>query len=228
MKLDPQILKQARSEADQHLISDLQFTSELHRFMDSMIDVKTYLSSEFGFKKFLYDYGVGRTLQGGDEVKLKILKLIQKFRFEKNHVNNITFLSNILKDKKLSSLSSSGRHGLPQSFCSKLLYIYKPHEIIPYDSYVLKSLQNRAGQSIKTLDAYYTEANRFRQTHFPETGKEVRNKLEHIDDNILSSLAELQIDPVKLMSWKLTDKYLWCEEWIRRTNQQSEIILKQE
>lgn len=207
----------AYSEADHHFVSDLQFAEALHSFLKNNIDIQTYLSSEFGFKKFLIDYGVGRTLKGGDEAKLKILKLLQKFPFEKNHVTNITSLANAIKKKSLSSNSSSGGPGLPQSFCSKLLYVYRPDEIIPYDSYVLKSLQLRVGHPLKTLDQYYGEANQFRRTYFPETGVEVSKMLDDMDKAVYFRITILGIDPVKLMSWKLTDKYLWCEEYSRRT-----------
>jgi|GEM_PF-3956681 len=216
MKLSPQILKLALHEAHHHLLSDLYFSETLHGFFKNNIDEKTYLSSEFGFKKFLNDYGVGRTLKAGDDAKLKILRLIQKYPFENNHVNNITSLSNAIKRKNLSSNSSSGEPGLPQSFCSKLLYVFRPDEIIPYDSYVLKSLQIRIGQPIKTLEQYYAEADHFRQSHFYETSKEILKMLDNMDKKLHSRFSALEIDPVKMLSWKLTDKYLWCEEYSRR------------
>ena len=216
MKLNSKILRFAREEADQHLLSDLHFSEAFHGFLKNDLDLKSYLYSDFGFKKFLVDYGVGRTLKGGDEAKLKILKLLQKFQFEKNHVVNITSLANLIKQKGLSSNSSSGGPGLPQSFSSKLMYVYRPDEVIPYDSYALKSLQHWVGKSLKGLDQYYTEADRFRLTHFHDTSSDVRKLLDNLDKKILSRFSALQIDPVKMFSWKLTDKYLWCEEYERR------------
>jgi len=216
-KLNPRILETARNEADQHLLSDLHFAENLHGFLRKEIVVKDYLLSEFGFKKFINDYGVGRTLKGGDEAKLKILKLLQTFPFEQNHVLTIATLAKSIQRKGLSSNSSSGLPGLPQSFSSKLLYVYRPDAIIPYDSYVIKSLQRWSGLTLKTLDQYYAQADQFRLTYFSETSAEVQNKHSHTDKKVITRISALQIDPIKLLSWKLTDKYLWCEEWDRKT-----------
>ncbi|MBK9982660.1 MAG: hypothetical protein IPP15_09580 [Saprospiraceae bacterium] len=149
MKLDRQILKLAHHEAHHHLMSDLNYTMELHRFMKDVIDLDTYLSSDFGFKKFLNDYGVGRTLKAGDDPKLKILSLIKDFQFGKSHVQEIAILATKIQQQGLSSQSGKGGPGLPQSFCSKFLYVLKPDQLIPYDSYVLKSLQLTYGLPLK-------------------------------------------------------------------------------
>ncbi|MBK9983272.1 MAG: hypothetical protein IPP15_12865 [Saprospiraceae bacterium] len=173
MKLDRQILKLAHHEAHHHLMSDLNYTMELHRFMKDVIDLDTYLSSDFGFKKFLNDYGVGRTLKAGDDPKLKILSLIKDFQFGKSHVQEIAILATKIQQQGLSSQSGKGGPGLPQSFCSKFLYVLKPDQLIPYDSYVLKSLQLTYGLPLKTLDEYYEKADHFRLRYFSEKSDEV-------------------------------------------------------
>ncbi len=218
MKLNPQTLKLARHEANYHLMSDLQFTLELHRFLKNKIDLDTYLSSNFGFKKFLYDYGVGRTLKAGDIPKKEILTLIKDFKFGKSHVEEIVVLSNKIQQNGLSSHSGKSGPGLPQSFCSKFLYVLKPDKLIPYDSYVLKSLQLRTGQPIKTLDQYYKTANQLRLQYFPETGREVIQLREKSDPQFRAQMTKLKINVDRLLSWKLTDKYLWCEEYLRKSN----------
>jgi hypothetical protein len=217
MKLNHKILKLARHEVDHHLMQDLFFTGELHRFMNDTLDVSGYMNSPFGFKKFINDYGIGRTLQGGDAAKIKILNIIKTFPFGNAHVDSISLLAHRIKEKKLSSKSGTGGHGLPQSFASKFLYVYKPDEIIPFDSYVLKSLSIRNGRPPKELDQYYEKANQFRLEFFPETGAEVRNIRKNHDPQAYAMINALQLDPDKLLSWKLTDKYLWCEHEVRRS-----------
>lgn len=216
MKLNPHILKLARQEADHHLMSDLNYTMELHRFMKDVIDLDTYLSSDFGFKKFLNDYGVGRTLKAGDDAKLKILNLIKDFQFRKSHVNEIAILSNQIQQCGLSSNSGKGGPGLPQSFCSKFLYVLKPDQLIPYDSYVLKSLQLRTGLPLKSLDLYYEKANHFRIEYFSETSQEVIKFKEKSNPQFHTQMTKLKLDIDKVLSWKLTDKYLWCAHEERR------------
>lgn len=216
MKLNSQILKLARHEVHHHLMQDLCFTKELHRFMNDVLDMNDYLTSPFGFKKFISDYGIGRTLQGGDGAKIKILKIIKNFPFGNAHADSIALLAHRIKEKRLSSTSGTGKHGSPRSFASKFLYVYKPDEIIPFDSYVLKSLSIRNGRPPKDLNQYYEKANQFRLKFFPETGTEVKNIRNNQDPQANVIIKELQLDPYKLLSWKLTDKYLWCEHEVRR------------
>ncbi len=216
MKLDSDILRVARQELDHHLLPDLQFTTELRLFMKGEMNAETYLVSEFGFKKFILAYGIGRTLGAGDECKLKILHAVRAFPFAKSHVASIASLAETLREQCLSSNAAKGGFGLPRSFCSKLLYVYKPDEIIPYDSYVLKSLVSHSGQSIKDLHQYYDRANEFRFTYFSETGAEVKRLRKKHDALHTSKMKSLHINPDKLFSWKITDKYLWCAEDMRR------------
>jgi hypothetical protein len=216
MKLNLQILKLARHEADHHLMSDFNFTMELHRFMKELIDLDTYLFSDFGFKKFLNDYGVSRTLKSGDDAKLKLLSIIKMFQFGKSHADDITALAYQIQKMGLSSHSGNGGPGFPQSFSSKLLYVLKPDILIPYDSYVLKSLQLKTGLQLKTLNLYYDYADQFRIEFFPESGTEVSTFKKKSDQQLLSGFSRLKIDVDKMLSWKLTDKYLWCEHEIRR------------
>ncbi len=216
MKLNSQILKLARQEAHHHLMSDLNFTIELHRFLHDGIDLETYLSSEFGFKKFLNDYGVGRTLKAGDEPKMKILTLIKDFQFGKSHVEDISSLAYAIQLNSLSSHSGKSGPGLPQSFCSKFLYILKPDKLIPYDSYVLKSLQLTYGLPLKMLDEYYDKADHFRLMYFSEKSDEVIKIREKSDPQFRRQMTKLKINIDKVLSWKLTDKYLWCEHEERR------------
>jgi hypothetical protein len=218
MKLNSQILKLARREADHHLISDFHYTMEVHRFLQDVIDVDTYLSSNFGFKKFLYDYGVSRTLKAGDIPKKEILKLIRAFQFGKSHTKEIAILANTIQQAGLSSQSGKTGPGLPQSFCSKFLYVIKPDKLIPYDSYVLKSLQLRTGHLLKSLDLYYKHANNFRMQYFSEASDEIVKLKQKSDPHLLKQISKLKINPDKLLSWKLTDKYLWCEEFVRKSN----------
>ncbi len=199
-------------------MSDLQFTLELHRFLKDEIDLDTYLTSDSGFKKFLYDYGVGRTLKAGDIPKKAILTLIKNFKFGKSHAEEILALATKIQQNGLSSHSGKSRPGLPQSFCSKFLYVMKPDKLIPYDSYVLKSLQFRTGHLIKTLDQYYETANHLRLQYFPETGREVIQLKEKSDPQFRAQMIKLKINVDRLLSWKLTDKYLWCEEFDRKSN----------
>lgn len=216
MKLKPKILKIALQEVDHHLVTDLRYTQELHRFIKGSIDAEIYLASEFGFKKFLNDYGVGRTLQAGDIAKSKILNLIKTFSFGKSHIEEIGLLARKIQQEGLSSHSGKGSHGLPQSFCSKFLYVLKPDQLIPYDSYVLKSLQLTTGHPLKSLEQYYEHADQFRRTHFPEKGPEVKKIRDKSDPDFRKQLTSLKINCDKVLSWKLTDKYLWCEHEERR------------
>lgn len=216
MKLNRDILKLARSEAEHHLLSDFNFTTEFHQFIQDKVDADYYLSSEFGFKKFLNDYGVGRTIKAGDGAKLKLLSIIKTFQYERSHVHNIAALAGKIQSGGLSSNPGKGGPGLPQSFCSKLLYVYKPDELIPYDSYVLKSLQLKTGLQVKALDQYYKYANEFRVEYFPENGTEVMKMLDKKHSQIIPITKKLRLNPNKLLSWKLADKYLWCEHEERR------------
>ena len=218
MKLNPRILKFALREAEDHLMPDLHFTMELHRFLKDIIDSDTYLSSEFGFKKFLSDYSVGRTIKAGDLPKMQILTIIKDFQFGKSPVQKIELFANTIQQNGLSSNSGKGGPGLPLSFSSKFLYVLKPDQLIPYDSYVLKSLQLRTGLPLKTLDHYYEHANQFRLNYFPETGKEVILLKQKSDPQFRSQISKLKINVDKLLSCKLTDKYLWCEHFLRRSN----------
>ncbi len=198
------------------MMSDLNYSCELHKFLKNEIDIPTYFAAEYGFQKFLHDYGVNRTLKAGDLPKRKILKLIKSYPFSSSHATDITKLALNIQQNKLSSQSAGGSHGLPQSFCSKFLYVLKPDQLIPYDSYVLKSLQLRTGNSLKSLEQYYDHADKFRRTHFPENGPEVKKIRDKSDPDFRKQLNRLNINDDKVLSWKLTDKYLWCEHEERR------------
>jgi len=213
MKLDPKILKLASNEVNQSLLQDLHFASALQDFLQKSIDAEEYLNVQHGFKKFLYDYRVGRTLQAGDEAKLKILALIKKFRFKPSHVTNISLLAGQIRDRGLSS----GAHGpgLPQSFASKLMSIYKPDEVVPYDSYALKSIELRSGQRIKELAYYYQAVENFRAEYFDESSSIINKLADAQDSKIREMSSSLNLNHERLLSWKLTDKYLWCEFLVR-------------
>lgn len=216
MKLDPKILKLAKQELNQHLLSDLAYTEELHRFMQGQIGDEEYLHSPIGFKRFLFDYKVGRTLQAGDKAKIKILDIIRSTPHCDSHVETISSLANTLRNKKLSSRSGNRSHGLPQSFASKWLTIYRPDQIIPFDSYALKSIQLRTGLRPKDLTQYFEAVENFR-TEFFEKGSKALNSLTLEDKrSIHQKVKSLKLDFDLLLSWKLTDKYLWCEEYLRR------------
>jgi hypothetical protein len=217
IKPDPHVLRLARLQAEHHLLPDLLYATALHRFRNDSITLKEYLDGSYGFKNFLTAYGVGRTLMAGDAAKIRILKIIRDFQFGTSHTGSITALAAQLQTKKLSSRTGAGSHGLPRSFASKLLYVYRPDEIIPYDSYVLKSLEIHVCQKLKTLDHYYLQADAFRIQFFPEHGKEVLKLSQKLDKQLHSKIEELQLHTKKLLSWKLTDKYLWCAHEMRRT-----------
>ena len=214
--MDLKILKLALHELGQHLLPDLHYTIAFHSFLKKEINPKDYLSSEFGFKRFLYVYGIGRTIGAGDECKLKILSLLRNYPFDDHYIDTVTSLAEKIQKRGLSSNAAKGGYGLPRSFCSKLLYVYKPDEIIPFDSYVLKSLETNSGQKIKSIEQYYDMANEFRLIHFSENSAAVKSLREKYDEQHLSMMSSLQLDPDKLYSWKLTDKYLWCEAFMRR------------
>jgi len=213
MKLDTKVLKLAQNEVNDSLFQDLNFSTALHDFLKKTIDAEEYLNTLHGFKKFLYDYRVGRTLQAGDEAKLKILGVIKKFRFKPSHVENISLLAGRIKDQGLSS----GAHGpgLPQSFASKLMSIYKPDEVIPFDSYALKSIELRSGQKIKELAHYYQEVENFRNEYFAESSPSILKLTSHQDAKIRTMTSALKFKHETMLSWKLTDKYLWCEYKVR-------------
>ena len=213
MKINTQILKLARKELDRHFLIDLAFTEELHRFMNNAISIEEFLHSPYGFKKFIADYGVVRTLKAGDEAKAQIVATIKDFSFSSSHIETIVSLALALKQQELSSKSAAGGCGLPRSFVSKLLYVYKPDEIIPFDSYVGKSLEIRTGRSLKELHPYYQEAENFRQKYFPESGAEIKRLREKYHTHLQPAAKKFKLNPDKLLSWKITDKYLWCEEW---------------
>ena len=218
MKLHPHILRLARQEVDQHLADDLRYAVMLHRFLHEGLDKKEYLYAEYGFKQFLNDYGVGRTLHAGDAAKLKILKVIREFPFHGSPVEIIMELAHVLQKKKLSSGTAASGPGLPRSFASKLLYVYRPDQVIPFDSYVRKSLEVRTGQKLTDLSDYFHEAEAFRQTHFAEHKSEVQRARRKYESHILPLLSTTVFDPDKMLSWKFTDKYLWCEEYARRNS----------
>ena len=214
--LNPKILQFALKELDQHLLPDLHYTSALHRFLKKETKPKEYLSSPYGFKKFLHVYGISRTIGAGDKCKLKILALLRKYPFDDHYIESVTLLAEKIQKRGLSSNAANGGFGLPRSFCSKLLYVYKPDEIIPFDSYVLKSLEANSGQKIKSIEQYYSLSDEFRLKHFSETSTPLKALREKYDADHLHMMTPLHINPGKLYSWKLTDKYLWCQAFIER------------
>jgi hypothetical protein len=216
MKLNTIILRLARRDVMEHMLPDLHYSTIFRKFLNDDLGPKDYLDTAYGFRDFLNAYGVGRTLKAGDPAKLKILKIIREHSFSNSHVQTIQTLAGHLQKKKLSSRSGTGTHGLPRSFVSKLLYVYRPDEIIPFDSYVLKSLETLTGRKLKTLDEYYTAADQFRMRFFPESGSEIGKLLVHPDPQFISMTTDLQFDIATLLSWKLTDKYLWQEHNLRR------------
>ena len=216
MKLDPKILNLAKLELNHHILSDLAYTEELHRFMQDKIGHEEYLNSPVGFKRFLFDYKVGRTLQAGDKAKFQILDIIKSTSFGDSHADTISNLANAIRIKKLSSRLGNGRHGLPQSFASKWLTILRPDQIIPYDSYALKSIQIHTGRRIKNLPQYFEAVENFRNEFFSEKSKLVRQVILPDPKSVGKKVKALDLDLDRLLSWKLTDKYLWCEEYLRR------------
>ncbi len=217
MKLNSQILKLAKKEVGHHLEADLNYAGEFRRFMSKGIEAHEYMESPHGFKRFLYDYRVGRTLQAGDDAKMEILSMIRDFNFGYPYHLTIKMLATAIREKRLSSKSGTGGHGLPQSFASKLLSVYKPDEVIPYDSYALKSLELNTKRKLKELASYYEAVENFRIEYFPEKSQEVKLIKKNIDKSIRLKMLELNLNVDKLLSWKLTDKYLWCDHYVRRT-----------
>lgn len=217
MKLDATTLSFARIEVDHHLLGDLNFTLQFYRFATNAISAKEYLDTSYGFKKFLYDYRVGRTIQAGDAAKLSILRIIKRLPANQSPVETIALLADAIRSKALSTVAVSGKYGLPQSFASKLLSIQKPDEVIPYDSYALKSINTITGSNHKSLLRYYEGVDIFRTEHFPEGSKEIQRIKLKEEKMILELMAQLHLDPEKVLSWKLTDKYLWCMEALRRS-----------
>jgi hypothetical protein len=209
---DKKIIGFALREVDHHLLSDLYFARQLHAFLNDELTLNDYLHGESGFRRFLYDYRVGRTLQAGDKAKVSMLKLIRSFPFTDSHVADITALATAFQKKRMSTISINGRYGFPQSFASKLMSVYRPDGVIPYDSYALKSIEAIRGIKVKSLAQYYDAIDEFRRHYFAHGSRETRRIKLNDEKEVRYLVDMLNLDMDKMLSLKLTDKYLWCME----------------
>ena len=217
MQINDQYLKLAICELEKYMLSDLQYSKRLREFLDEKIDSQNYLNAKYGFKKFISGYSVARTLAKGDEDKLKILHELKNFRYSNSIPKDIEYLADLIQTKRLSSNTKSGGKSRPVSFCSKYQFIREPDKVMPYDSFALKSLEINVDRKFKSSINEYYQAAKSTKHLFDLHEQDIHQRIDVIkSEDFCDLVEELKLNKRDLINWRITDKYLWAQEFQRK------------
>jgi hypothetical protein len=217
VKINKKLLREAIAFHHRSLLPDLLYTQTVRLFLTQAISAQEYLEAEKGFNRFLYDYGVGRTIAAGAEKKIQLLEALRHYSFPlKNIPAEIEAFASGLQQAALSSNAPNGSKTLPLSFTSKLLFIMHPDTVMPYDSFARNSLSVFAGKPVKTLESYYKHAGEFKQL----MGKKIEADMKALHKEMQPAEKKLckvlALDPDEHLVWRITDKYLWKMDDLKR------------
>lgn len=217
MKISKRLLREAIAFHHRSLLPDLQYTQTVRSFLKQSITAQEYLEADKGFNRFLYDYGVGRTIAAGLDKKIEVLKALQRYSFPLEHIpSEIETFASQLQQAALSSNGPKGIKTLPLSFTSKLLFIMHPDTVMPYDSFARNSLGVFAGKPIKTLEAYYQHAGEFKHVIEKAIASDMKLFYQNMQTEEKKLCKELQLRGDEHIVWRITDKYLWVMDDVRR------------
>jgi hypothetical protein len=217
MKISKRLLRVAIAFHQRSLLPDLLYTQTVRSFLKKAISAQEYLEAEKGFNRFLYDYGVGRTIAAGVEKKIELLETLQRFDFPLKHIpGEIERFALQLQQAALSSNGPKGIKTLPLSFTSKLLFIMHPDTVMPYDSFARNSLGVFAGKLIKTLEAYYLYAGEFKHVIEKAISPEIKSLHKNMQREEKKLCKELDLLADQHLLWRVTDKYLWVMDDVKR------------
>lgn len=167
-----------------------------------------YHSEPFGFRKFITDFSVARTLDKKVENRVKLLRNFRGEFSSDISPDSVEIFADYCKAENHSSrMGRNGRRCRPISFSSKFFFIFKPETFIPYDSYAVKALRYdwsrrpaNYGEYLETVTKLAAD-NLFRR-HFKQT--EIQSVLDSVPKSDLAPKFNESVAYLRLM-----DKYLW-------------------
>ena len=218
MKISKRLLREAIAFHHRSLLPDLLYTQTVRSFLNQSMSAEEYLGAERGFNRFLYDYGVGRTIAAGKDKKIQLLEALRGYSFPlKNIPIEIEAFALQLQQAALSSNAPNGSKTLPLSFTSKMLFVMRPDTVMPYDSFARNSLSVYAGKPVKTLESYYQYAGEFRDIIEKTISAELKTLHQGMQPEAKKLCKLLLLQPDEHLLWRITDKYLWKMDEVRRS-----------
>lgn len=218
MKFDEFCLDKGLIDVTVFLEREIKFCYRFREFINSDQHPDTILDEPYhdsSFLNFLNLYSVGRTLKAGDDAKIEILNLIRDFKRTDDIAGDIERLAKLIKDKELSATTKNGFVN-PISFSSKILFIQNPDKSIPYDKYVVSTLNLMAksiGKSgVKDVKEYYEMVEIVKKRFQESDSKIIKDYLSWTKDQSIyleNSIDYLKINFDELILMRLMDKYLW-------------------
>ena len=218
MKFDEFCLDKGLPDVTFFLEREIKFCYRFREFINSNQHPDTILDEPYhdsSFLNFLNLYSVGRTLKAGDHAKIEILNLIRDFKRTDDIAGDIERLAKLIKDKGLSATTKNGFVN-PISFSSKILFILNPDKSIPYDKYVVSTLNLMAKSigkpGVKNVKEYY-EMVEIVKERFQDSDSKIfkdyiigtKNENIYLENSV--DYLKLNFDELILM--RLMDKYLW-------------------
>ncbi len=136
-------LDEAKKELQNEMESDRNFSLKFHEFLksyqskkDDKILEEYHNIEKVGFSRFLYEFSINRNIKSDLDSRKKIIEILVGGIFNGSNIDN---LAKAIQKKELTVKRKSGNHDLPISLTSKVFFLYRPDNFVPYDSYVIKA-----------------------------------------------------------------------------------------
>lgn len=179
---------------------DLEFFSAFQKFDQGGRDIESYCANTPGsFQNFINAYQVARTLKKGQTQALLTICLDWH---DKRRWMDVSDLAQEIDKRKIV-------HGFPLSLASKVMFLMRPEEVLPFD----KRAKNTLGikESWPEYGEYYQKAKAFGEEK-DLVITEALSRSSDLLDTLEEGYQDLKFSFPKIRRMRLLDKLLWGGE----------------
>lgn len=194
-------MKEQQIEALGFLLSwyrkDLEFFLSFQRFdRGGRKDEGYYANTPGSFQNFINNYQVARTLEEGQTREL--LAICMQWHDRKQWMD----VSGLASEVNKSGIT----HGFPLSLTSKVMFLMRPEEVLPFDRRAKNTLEIK--ESRPDYRAYHQMALDFGEIkkHVIEQGL---SRVSDMLDILESEYQDLEVSFPKVRRMRMLDKMLW-------------------
>lgn len=197
-------IQEATDHFNTYYFMDLFFIDRFQKFIHDKLSIEEYMKYSIGnLNHFLTEFRVARNRS---KSKREIFpEEVKKWIKDNRHSINVNEFANHLKRKELSvKRKDQDEHQLAVSLASKILFLYQPEEISPFDSRAKKTIDYKGDvyhDFHSSVEGFYRE----NKTMIDEGIK----KIEPFAIQVEKLFPELNHQK-EIRRNRFTDKLLWC------------------
>jgi hypothetical protein len=176
---------------------DLEFFLSFQRFdRGGRKDEGYYANTPGSFQRFINSYQVARTIEAGQT--LELLTICMQWH-DKQQWMDVSGLASAINERIIT-------HGFPLSLASKVMFLMRPEEVLPFDKRAKNTLEIK--ESRPDYRAYHQMALDFGTRNEPIIDQGL-SRISDMLDTLEQGYQELDISFPKVRRMRMLDKLLW-------------------